>query len=218
MSHTKVIIIGAGGHAAEIEEYIQYNNKVDSLENVEIVGLIDDNPANYEHYAFVAPYLGPIKGHVLDESAYYVMGIANLVYRKPIIENFISMGAKFLTIVHATAFVSPRASIGQGCVIAPFVNVGPKVIIGDFNLLNSRASIGHDTSIGKYNFICPNVSFSGHTVVGDNNLFGINSASIPGIKVGDNNKIAAAMTLDKNVGDNETIFYRFKEKVIAVSK
>jgi bifunctional N-acetylglucosamine-1-phosphate-uridyltransferase/glucosamine-1-phosphate-acetyltransferase GlmU-like protein len=78
--------------------------------------------------------------------------------------------------------------------------------------------MGHDTQVGDYNFICPNVCFSGFTVVGDNNLFGINSATIPGITVGSNNKIAAGMVLNKDVGDNEVVFYRYKEKVIAVPK
>jgi len=97
-------------------------------------------------------------------------------------------------------------------------NIGPNVKIGDFTLVNSRCSLGHDTHLGKYNFICPNVCFSGFTTIGDENLFGINSATIPGIKVGNNNKIAAGMVLDKNVGNDEVVFYRFKEKVIALPK
>ena len=50
------------------------------------------------------------------------------------------------------------------------------------------------------------------------NLFGINSATIPSIKVGNNNKIAAGMVLDQNVGDDSVVFYRFKERVIAIPK
>ena len=72
--------------------------------------------------------------------------------------------------------------------------------------------------MGKFNFISPNVCFSGFTKVGDENLFGINSATIPGIKVGNRNKIAAGMVLDKNVGDNSVVFYRYKERIIAIPK
>ena len=52
----------------------------------------------------------------------------------------------------------------------------------------------------------------------DDNLFGINSATIPGIKVGSKNKIAAGMVLDKDVGDDSVVFYRYKERIIAVPK
>jgi UDP-3-O-[3-hydroxymyristoyl] glucosamine N-acyltransferase len=146
------------------------------------------------------------------------MGIANLKYRRPIIERFIAEGASFATFIHPTATVSPSATIGTGCVIALHANIGPNVEVGDYTLVNSRCSIGHDTKIGAYNFISPNVCFSGFSRVGDENLFGINSATIPGIQVGNRNKIMAGMTLDKNVGDDETVFYRFKEKIMAVPK
>lgn len=214
----KVIIIGAGGHSAEIDEYIEYYNFASKEKSYEIIGFIDDQPLNYSKYQFSAPYLGSIKSHLVLEDAFYIMGIANPLYRKDIILDFLRKNAKFLTFIHPTSFISKSAKIGIGCLIAPFVNVGPNVIVNDYSLLNSRCSIGHDTEIGKFNFISPNVSFSGFTKVGDNNLFGINSATIPGISVGNNNKIAAGMTLDKNVGDNEVVFYRFKEKIIATPR
>jgi tetrahydrodipicolinate N-succinyltransferase len=72
--------------------------------------------------------------------------------------------------------------------------------------------------IGDFNFISPNVCFSGFTRIGDENLFGINSVTIPGISVGNRNKITAGMVLDQNIGDDSTVFYRFKEKILAVPK
>ena len=58
------------------------------------------------------------------------------------------------------------------------------------------------------------VVLSGFTKVGNNNMFGVNSATIPTIEIGDNNTIAAGMIITKTVKDNETHFYRFKEKVV----
>mgnify|MGYP001120332088 CR=1 FL=1 len=213
-----VIIIGAGGHAAEIVEYINcsYDTAVD--ESLRILGLIDDNPDSYERYHFSAPYLGTIKGHEVKGDVNYIIGIANLTYRKTIVERFLQSGAEFVTIVHKNAYLSPSSFIGNGVVIGPYVNIGPNVRVGNFNLLNSRCSLGHDTLIGDYNFISPNVSFSGGTVIGDNNLFGINAATIPNIVVGNNNKIAAGMVLNKSIGNNEVVFFRYKEKVIAIPK
>jgi acetyltransferase-like isoleucine patch superfamily enzyme len=59
-----------------------------------------------------------------------------------------------------------------------------------------------------------NAIVSGFTKVGNNNMFGVNSATIPTIEIGDNNTIAAGMIITKTVKDNETHFYRFKEKVV----
>lgn len=214
----KVIIIGAGGHAAEIDDYIQMGKNLVADYHFEIIGYIDDNPESYYQYKFSAPFLGDIKHHIIRTDCSYIMGIANLKYRRPIIERFLVEGASFETLIHPTATISPSSKIGKGVVIALHVNIGPNVSIGDFTIVNSRCSLGHDTSIGKYNFLTPNVCFSGFTKVGDENLFGINSATIPGIKIGDRNRIMAGMTLDKDIGSDETVFFRFKEKVIAIVK
>lgn len=212
----KVIIIGAGGHSAEIDEYIAWTNKLESLESIAVTGFIDDNPSNYTNYKFSASYLGSIKDHIVSPDIFYLIGIANLEYRRPIVEKIRSQGGKFMTFIHPTAYISDSASIDEGSIIGPNANIGPNVSIGKYTLVNSRCSFGHDTIVGDYNFISPNVCFSGFTKVGDDNLFGINSATIPGIKVGNANKIAAGMVLDKNVGNESVVFHRFKEKIIAI--
>jgi sugar O-acyltransferase (sialic acid O-acetyltransferase NeuD family) len=214
----QIIIIGAGGHAAEIDEYLLHTNKLKDADEYKVVGFIDDNAAGYDAYQFSAPYLGTIKEHVVNPDAFYIMGIANLAYRRIIIEDFLAKGASFHTFIHPLAYVSPSAKIGHGVVVAPYVNIGPNVTIGNYTLINSRASMGHDTKVGDYNFITPNVCFSGFTTIGDENLFGINSASIPGISIGSRNKIAAGMIIERDIEDDTTYFHRFKEKVLAIPK
>lgn len=208
----EIIIIGSGGYAAELNDYLCYSN-IHNGTNYQIAGYLDDNPDAYHRYSFGSPFLGTISDHSVRQDHYYMRGIANLKYRKQFIDQFEDQGAKFLTYIHPSAFISPSAKINKGVVIAPNVNIGPNVVIGDHTLINSRCSLGHDTMIGKYNFISPNVCFSGFTIVGDENLFGINAATIPVIKVGNKNVIAAGMTLNKDVADGAIVFYRFKEKM-----
>jgi len=214
----KIIIIGASGHAAEINEYMTVINRESGQHNQCIVGFIDDDPLNYDKYRFTAPYLGSIRDHEVQKSHSYIIAIANMDYRRFIVEKFLESEAGFITLIHPTAYVSESAKIGIGTVLGPYVNVGPNVKIGSFNLINSRASLGHDTVIGDYNIISPNVSLSGFTEIGDENLFGINSATKPGIKVGHRNRVEAGMVLDKSISSHSTIFFRYKEKVIAIPK
>jgi sugar O-acyltransferase (sialic acid O-acetyltransferase NeuD family) len=211
-----VIIIGAGGHGAELDEYIQFSQKCSGLYSLNVVGFLDDNPANFTSYHFSAPLLGGVREHKVIQDCHYIIGIANLTYRRFFVELFLSAGARFLSFVHSTAYVSESAKIGQGSIIGPYVNVGPNVRVGDFTLINSRSSLGHDTVIGDFDFISPNVCFSGFSSVGDDNLFGINSSTIPHIHVGNRNKIAAGMVLDHHVPNDSVVFYRFKERVIAM--
>lgn len=211
----KIIIIGAGGHAAELADYIKHIQSTDKDPSLEIEGFIDDNSEAHKHYGYSEPYLGGIKEHIVRKDVKYLMGIANLSYRMPIILRFKEEGAIFTGLVHPTALVSPSAEIGEGTVISHNASVGPKAKIGMFNMLNSRCTIGHDTSLGNYNFVSPQVALGGNTKIGNNNLIGTNACTIPGIIIGSNNRIAAGMTVYKNVEDGETVFFRYKERIVA---
>ncbi len=218
MEEKKVIIIGAGGHGAEIDDYINYACEKNDTVDIKIIGFLDDNPDAYNKYQLSAPYLGKIKDHKVRDDCFYIIGIANLKFRRRIVEKFIEKGARFVSFIHPTAYVSKSVRLGRGVIVCPNANIGPNVHIGNYTLVNSRCSIGHDSVVGDFNFISPNVSFSGFTEIGNENLFGVNSATIPGIKAGNRNKIAAGMVLDKNIGDNAVVFYRYKERVIAIPK
>jgi acetyltransferase EpsM len=210
----EIIIVGAGGHAAELRDYINHNNTARPTEIIQVLGFIDDDENNYIHYGFNEPFLGSIQNHKIKLDVYYLMGIANLAYRKPLIEKFLAAGAKFTGLIHPTAIISPSSEIGEGTVVSHNASVGAKARIGRFNMLNSRCTIGHDSQIGDYNFISPQVAISGNTKIGDNNLIGTNSCTIPGMTIGSNNKIAAGMVIYKPVGDSETVIFRHKEKLI----
>lgn len=214
-----LIIIGASGHGAEIHDYIRHNETKTGVKTFHLLGYLEDNKeAYYDKYSYTVPYLGPATNHQVRQDCYYLIAIANVRIRKMVVEDFLKGNAKFLSFIHCDAYVSPSSRIGTGVVIGPYVNVGPNAVVGDFSLLNSRCSIAHDSEVGKYNFICPNVSLSGNTKVGDCNMFGINSATIPGIRVGNWNKIEAGMIVDKDIENDSVIFYRHKEKIVAVPK
>lgn len=201
----KLILIGAGGHAAELRDYIRYNNLFSDRENMDVEGYIDDDHSTYEHYGYAEPFLGGIKDHEIRKDVNYLMAIANLKYRKQIIERFISEGANIVGFIHPTALISPSAEIDPTVVISHNASVGPKVKIGKYNMLNSRCTIGHDTVLGDYNFISPQVALSGNTKIGNGNLLGTNSATIPGVKIGNNNLIGAGAIVIKDVPDGVTV-------------
>lgn len=210
----KVIIVGAGGHAAELRDYINHNNNARPADKIEVLGFMDDNRDSYKHYGFAEPFLGDIQNHQVRTDVLYLMGIANLDYRKEIIEILVAKGARFTGLIHPTAIISPLAEIDETTVISHNASVGAKAKIGKYNMLNSRCTIGHDSVIGDFNFISPQAAISGNTKIGNGNLIGTNACTIPGISIGDNNKIAAGMVIYKPVENNSTVLFRHKERLI----
>lgn len=210
----KVIIVGSGGHAAELRDYINHNNNARPADRIDVVGFIDDNEETYKHYGFAEPFLGSIKDHQVNTNVNYLMGIANLEYRKGIIEKLVEEGANFIGLIHPTAIISPSAEIHPTTVISHNASVGAKAKLGKYNMLNSRCTIGHDSFIGDFNFISPQAAISGNTKIGNGNLIGTNACTIPGITIGNNNKIAAGMVIYKKVGDDSTVLFRHKERLM----
>lgn len=209
-----IIIVGSGGHAAELRDYINHNNNARPADYIQVIGFIDDNEETYKHYGFAEPFLGSIKDHKVNTDVKYLMGIANLEYRQKIIENLQSQGAEFMGLIHPTAIISPSAEIHPTTVISHNASVGAKAKIGKYNMLNSRCTIGHDSLMGDFNFISPQAAISGNTKIGNGNLIGTNACTIPGMTIGNNNKIAAGMVIYKSVGDDSTVLFRHKERLM----
>ena len=200
----EIIIVGSGGHAAELIDYIRiWNQQKD--EKIEVKGLIDDNHGNYVHYNFSAPFLGSIEGHVVDTTCFYLMGIANIEFRKKIVLELMEKGAKLTGFIHPSAEISPSAIIEEGVVISRNSTVGPMARIGKHSIINSRCTIGHDSAIGEFNFISPLCAISGNTKIGNDNLIGTNVVTLPGVKMGNRNKIGAGVVLFFDLSDDTTV-------------
>jgi len=209
-----LIIVGTGAVAAEITSLIEDPQYGDSY-GVEIKGYLCINDTLAKKYEYKKPYLGTIEGYSLEENDYFIIAIGDNAYRNENAGKVIAKGGKFISLIHPTCIVANTAEIGDGNIINPFSMVGPKVKIGNFNVVTSQSFISHDCKVGDFNFFST-VGLCGHVVVGNENTFNIKATVIPHISLGNRNVIQAGMIVDKNVGDDTTVFHRFKEKVIAI--
>ena len=191
----KIVIFGTGAVAAEITSQLEDS---DWGEKVGIqIGHFDD----YE----------------IQDDDYFVVAIGdNPKVKREIVTQIKQKNGKFITLIHPTAIVAKTAVIGEGNILDPFTIVGPNVHLGNFNLLTSQTIISHDCNVGDFNFFATSL-LCGHTHVGNDNYFGIRATTIPYVAIGDHNIIQAGMVVDKSIGNDTTIFHRFKEKVMVLS-
>jgi UDP-3-O-[3-hydroxymyristoyl] glucosamine N-acyltransferase len=212
----KVIIIGAGAHAAEVEEYILENNAIKP--EIEILGFLDDSIENYQKAELLFPLLGGIFSYDVPSDVELLVTVNSIKLRAKIIEHFDSKNIKFTNFIHHSSRIFRTSKLGFGNIFCPYTQVGPHVVIGNHNIFNNRASVGHNTIIGDNNIFNPNSGLSGHTKVGNENFFSLNVVTIPNISIGNNNVIAPNMVLEKNIKSDSTFFHRFKEVVLFVPK
>lgn len=214
----EIIIIGTGGVAAEISSYLEALNKEGNI-IYKIKGFIDDSYDNFllnsKRYEFNSPYLGTNDEFEFTSKDLFVFGFANINSRLKLLDKLKEKNVEFVTLIHPAAQVAKTAKIGKGNLINPFCVIGPNAVIGENNILTSYSFISHDCIIGNNNFFSTS-GLSGNVIVGNNNFFGIRVTVIPSVSIGNFNAIQAGMTIDKNISDHETVFYKYKEKVTII--
>lgn len=213
-----VIIVGAGGAAAEVTFYIEDNNKhVGEAQQIRIRGYLDYNDNFWKKYGFKAPILSDIDSYTPGKGEEVLVAMGDMGSRKKMINILEDKGAKFGSFIHHTVILPDELEMGVGNIIMPFCVLEKHAILGNYNFLTSYSFISHDCVVGDNNFFSV-AGIAGSVKVGNNNYFGIRSIVIPGVQLGNDNVVQAGMVVDKNVENETTVFYRFKEQVLAIPK
>lgn len=148
MSKENLLLIGAGGFGRMMAEQamLQYDCAfVDDGQTVgteicgiPVVGKISDLPKLHTNYNLL------------------VVGIGNNKFRAQVYEKAKALGYAFPNIVAPSAYTSPYAKIGCGCVVLQNACVQNGAVIGNGVLLNAGTEIHCDAAVGDYALVYTN--------------------------------------------------------------
>ena len=216
-----ILIIGSGAVAAELTSFIEdHNSRVNIADRLNLLGYIDyryNVDKYWAKYNLKAPVLCDVNMYAPSANEEVLIGISDIPFRNIMIEMLQKKNARFASFTHYSVNIPDSSILGMGNIIYPYCLIGPNTKIGNFNLITSCSIISHDCTIGHGNFLSTAV-IAGRVNIGNNNFFGIRSTLLPNIIVGNTNVIQAGMIVDKSVKDNSTIFYRYKEQILAIPK
>ena len=200
MKHLIIIAVGGMGRtifdiARESVGYgIEFNIK----------GFIDDNLHALDNYEGYPPILGKISDYQPQEDDVFVCSIGG-ASRKKCMEEIISRGGEFLTLIHKTARIGTNVKIGKGNLIAAFTSIGADATIGDYNMIQSYTVIGHDAKIGNWNRIDTHVTCVGGTIVGNEADIYTSSVLNHGVVVEDGAHVGACSFVIRRVKAGTTV-------------
>ena len=145
----KLVILGSGGYGntvLDIAEQLGY----------EIVAILDDKDDKHP--------LSSYREYINDDTE-FIVAFGNNELRLSWCEKIFNDGGKLATLIHPTAYVSPKANIGMGSVILPnsIVNTGTKVGVGC--IVNLGAIIDHDCIIENGAHVCVGAIVKGNNVI-----------------------------------------------------
>ena len=138
----KLIILGAGGYGRNIADLAEQSNQYS-----EIAFLDDGDPNALGKCAEFAQYA--------DENTAFYVAFGNNALRMDWMKKISDAGLPLATIIHPTAYISPKAKIGKGVAILPLAIINTAVQIGDGCIINCSCIVDHDCVLGEGVHISP---------------------------------------------------------------
>lgn len=197
-----LIIIGAGGMGRTM--YDMARESVGYGIEYDVQGFLDDNIAALDNFENYPPVIAPIQSYLPNENEIFICSIGGAA-RKKCIEEIISRGGQFLTMIHSTARIGTNVQIGEGTIVGAYTTIGADAKVGKYNLIQSYTVIGHDSIIGDWNRIDTHVTLVGGTIV--QNEADIHTAAMisHNVTVENNSRVAACSFVIRRVKEGTTV-------------
>lgn len=158
MSKEKLLLVGAGGFGRMVAEHaiLQYD-----------CAFVDDGQL-VETKICDIPVVGGISDLQKLRKTYglLVVTIGNNKFRAQVYEKAELLGYAFPSIIATSAYISPYAKIGRGCVVLQNVCVQNGVSVGNGVLLNAGSEVHSDAAVGDYALVYTNSVIRTGAVVG----------------------------------------------------
>jgi UDP-perosamine 4-acetyltransferase len=202
---TKVIGLGAGGHAKVVIEILLANKRY------VLHGLLDINSNLHGKTVLSIPVLG---GDELLPSlrkqgiSHFFVGLGSIGDTSPRRRLFdlASMNKmRAVEVIHPKAIISPSAFFGEGVTINACAVINADAKLGKNIIINTGAIVEHDCRIGDHVHIATGAHLASSVNVGDGAHIGIGAVVKQGIKIGKGAVIGAGGVVIKDVPSNTTV-------------
>lgn len=153
----KLLLVGAGGFGRVVLEHATA---------IYDCAFLDDGDATIVDGV-------PVIGKTAEMASFYpeykrlLVTIGNNKLRERLYKEAATIGFTFPNIIHPSAYFSPHAHIGSGCVILNNAVVQNNAKCGDGCILNPGVELHHDSTIGSYCLVYTNSVVRSLTHVGD---------------------------------------------------
>jgi sugar O-acyltransferase (sialic acid O-acetyltransferase NeuD family) len=200
---SRIVVLGAGGHAKVVVDALMMRASVKS--QYEVVGLLDDREEISHQTVLGFPVLGTLNDLPTIPHDGIIVAIGDNKVRKRLFEELTGRGERLITVVHPHAKVAPSVHVGPGSVILAGVVVNAGAKIGSNVILNTACTIDHDCLVESHAHICPGAHLGGTVSIGRGAFIGIGSTVIHSLSVGDWATVGGGAVVIRTVGEKEVV-------------
>lgn len=195
--HDKLIIIGVNGHGKVVADIAVAMGMYKEIAFL----------CNFEKKTECMGY--PIVGKNEDavrfiNEADFIVAIGDGHVRKHLMEELLSFGATFATLIHPSAILGSRVQIGEGTVVMPGTVINAESVIGKGSIINTSSSVDHNCVLGDYVHIAVGAHLCGMVTAGNMTWIGAGATVINGIHLCDDCLIGAGAVVVNNIKEPGT--------------
>lgn len=200
MNKSKVILIGAGGHAHACIDVIEQHGQY------QIGGLVGKQAeVGAQHLGYSVIATDAALQQLAKEYEYALITVGQIGSpntRIRLYQQAIDLGFNLPTIIAPTAYVSNHANIGAGTIVmhGAVVNAGAKV--GNNCIINTRALIEHDAVVEDHCHISTGAILNGSVKVGAGSFVGSGCTVRDGITLGKQCVVGMGLCVRYDQADN----------------
>jgi sugar O-acyltransferase (sialic acid O-acetyltransferase NeuD family) len=114
-------------------------------------------------------------------------------------------GFQLINVIHPSAALSSRATLGENVFVGPQAVVGVAAEIGDLCQINNAASIAHHSKLERAVAVSDGARIGGMVQIGEGTLVGIGAVINSRIAVGRNCVLVSGITVYSNVPDGTVV-------------
>ncbi len=151
-----------------------------------LLGFIDDIPEKQGHGPYGYAVFSRVALDQWREAQVLAVpgGPASFRSRRSIIEALGIEPKRFARVIHPSAQISPRATIGRNVLIMAGVVITSNAVIGNHVCILPNTVVHHDARIGDWSLVGSNVTVAGGTLIGENCYIASGSSLINGLTIG----------------------------------
>ena len=208
ISPMDVVVIGAAGSGLKVLEILEAQ-AADGNHAFKLVGFLDDDPALQGTKFFDYPVLGAVSeaGAIVSGGEVgAICAIGDPQVRANIIQNIGRDYIAFPNVIHPSAQISERASVGVGNIVSQNVVVQPGAQIGDFNSFNIASVMGPLAKVNNFCTINAMVMIASRARVEDHCYFGMGAKIKPRITVAQGTRVGANAFVSRSTKPWTTVF------------
>lgn len=209
MTHSPLLIYGAGGFAREVAWLAEVCQTHGS--GCAPVGYIDDAV----HAGDSPRLLNGLPVFDLETAARkfpnagFTVGIGNPLAREVVTGKALAAGLQLSGLIHPRVEMSRFVEIGAGAVICAGCIITTNIVLGAGVQINLDCTVGHDAILGDFSTLAPGVHISGNVHLGRRVYVGtgaviINGSSDAPLVIGDDAIIGAGACVTRSIASGLT--------------